>query len=79
MNDLELVMTALGVDEDAAYRILELCDVLNREDEVARYGYAKDTPRGRELAARLDEPDYRARLHDLAESEGLPESVVSAI
>lgn len=71
MNDLELVMQVLDLDEDNAFAVLELCDVLEREDAIALHGYPKDSPRDRDLGACLADERYRQRLRELIKSEGL--------
>lgn len=78
MNDLEIVMRALDLDEDEAATVLDLCDLLDQEDATARYGYAKDTPGGRNLGEKLVDDVYRARLLALALAEELS-NLVSAL
>ena len=79
MDDIEVIVNALGLDEESALFVLELCDMLDREDAIASHGYPKDSPTGRELAARLADTDFRVRLRALAAAEGASAQILASI
>lgn len=78
-DDLAVIQQTLGLAEDDALFVLELCDMLDREDLIAEHGYPKDSPSGRNLASKLQEIDYRARLEALAEAEGADAALLQTL
>lgn len=78
-DDLTVIQQTLGLDEDDALFVLELCDMLEREDAIAAHGYPKDTPMGRDLAARLEDTNYRRRLRELAQTDGASPRLLEAL
>lgn len=78
-DELAVIQNTLGIDEEDALFVLELCDMLDREDLIAAHGYPKDTPTGRDLPSLLTDAGYRARLIALAETEGAREELLEAL
>lgn len=79
MNELNLLQTLFAVDEDVAFELLQLCDMLAREDAIAAHGYPKDTPAGRDLRALVNDAAYVARLVELAAREDASAAARSAL
>ena len=79
MNELELIASTFAISDDDAMIVLELVDLLWREDLVAEAGYARDSPTTRDLATYLARPPVLHRLSALARVEGLGTALVSAI
>lgn len=79
MSDLDDIAAVLGLDVEDAAIVLDLCVFLDEEDVIATHGYARDTPRGRDLQARLREPRFRARLLLLAQEEQVAPYILDAI
>lgn len=69
MNDLATIEHVLSVDEEVATVILGLCDWVDHELAIERFGYPKDNVIAAPMSERLADRSYLERLIAVAKSD----------
>ena len=79
MNDLEVIERELGLEGADAELVLSLCEWVEHEIAIERFGYPKDNILPAPMNERLADPEYVHKLLRAALDEDAPDRVIEAL